>query len=207
MTVEVLRNNGKLIVMTELLMLVFQETNAHMRNTEQKHLTISAAFLAATGLAFPVITASKSNSIEQSLSISLALFVLAIFGLIAHGLQEWFTMWKQHYVDVLKAQYVFMSQLDESKNHPIPQYLKTETKTIKVTGSADKLLNHVTLALSIVLGCCSFGYLINPILDIKNLKTQTSLIAALVLCYVCVFGYFFLVMRSYLVKRRQSLEV
>lgn len=84
----------------EFLIAVFHETNEHMRNTEQKYLIITAAYL---GLASAISSTVVSSVGTASRATLTSHFLLLLMGSMVYVMQGWYRSWKLHYLNVCQS--------------------------------------------------------------------------------------------------------
>jgi len=152
------------------LLPVFQECNSHMRLTEQKHLTVTVAYLGSIGVAIPLVLSSSGNSAALQIQRGAALFVVSTVGLVVYGLQRWYAMWKRHYLVVIKEQSSLLLESVEVNPSQLPLFLRKtqESKEEKVTGSVDQTIDYLTLFLAVLIGVSSLYFGRNGVLQIES---------------------------------------
>ena len=77
---------------------VFAEINEHMRNTEQKQLSISVAFLGVVAVVLSVLPSSNGKLLNPSPLNFFVYALLAFTGCTVYALQRWYRAWKEHYM-------------------------------------------------------------------------------------------------------------
>lgn len=93
---------------------VFGEVNEHMRNTEQKQIAISVAYLGVVGVVISVLPSERGAILTPS---PLAFFVWALVataGCTVLALQKWYRVWKEHYMETIRTTTVNKWQVDSS---------------------------------------------------------------------------------------------
>lgn len=81
---------------------VFSEVNEHMRNTEQKQIAISVAYLGVVGVVVSLLP-SEGGAILTPSSLTFSVWLLlAITGCTVLALQKWYRVWKEHYMDKIR---------------------------------------------------------------------------------------------------------
>ena len=88
----------------EGMRIVFAETNQHLRNAEQKQLTITGAYLAMLTVVVARIPVEKLEKVDLfgQRRIAAVLAFLAIVGCCVFLLQAWCRVWKEHYLKVAR---------------------------------------------------------------------------------------------------------
>lgn len=83
---------------------VFAETNQHLRNAEQKQLTITGAYLGMITVALSRFPLEKTRDITQfdQGRVAFVLAFLTVLGCCVFLLQAWCRVWKEHYLKVAR---------------------------------------------------------------------------------------------------------
>ena len=130
----------------EALRVVFTETNAHLRNAEQKQLTVTSSFLTLLAVVVSLIIGDKVSLFEPGFKSAGTATFLLIFGSGVLVYQRWCRVWKVHYLHVLR-EIVLTWNLPDTL---LPAWLRKERKP-PVRGNVDNALFYLTAALDILL--------------------------------------------------------
>jgi hypothetical protein len=82
---------------------IFAEVNEHMRNTEQKQLSISVAFIGVVAVVLSVLPNDNGKLLSPSPMNFFVYTLLGIMGCTVYAIQRWYRAWKEHYMGVARA--------------------------------------------------------------------------------------------------------
>lgn len=85
----------------EHLLAVFHETNDHMRNAEQKQLTITGLYLAVAAVTVSLMSEDKITILTARPESSIVYTFILVIGCCVYLLQAWCRVWKEHYLDIV----------------------------------------------------------------------------------------------------------
>ena len=129
----------------DALRAVFLETSAHMRNAEQKQLTVTSAFLTLLGVVLSLVVGGKLSLFKPRIESTGTALLLLTFGSGVLVYQRWCRVWKEQYLKVLY-------NIAESWTLPhgfLPVWLKTPPQISR--GNVDNALFYLTRALNVLL--------------------------------------------------------
>ena len=202
--------------MNDNLMAAFQECNSHMRTTEQKHLTVTVAYLGSIGVAIPLVVSSLSNSPALQIQRGVSLFVISLVGIVVHGLQRWYALWKSHYLRVLKNQSKLLFEQAGANSIHLPLFLReADESEERVTGSIDQIIDFVTLFLAASVGCLSLYFGTTGVLHLEPTTERWPLVGhhlpavlgwTLIGIQSASLAFFHLALRWHLSVRRKILD-
>jgi hypothetical protein len=158
---------------------IFAETNNHLRNAEQKQLTVTGAYLAMVAVA-----ASRGAGVFKAQPEGAVLFLVMIFvGCGVFVVQAWCRVWKEHYLSILNA-IAKTWQLDETL---LPYWLRDEPALPRrafMHVNVDNTLVYLTFILNtaLVVEVCrqAFGLLVPRAAWVSS--------AALILMYILLLA-------------------
>jgi hypothetical protein len=139
----------------DFLIALFQETNDHMRNTEQKYLIITAAYIG-------LISVLVSTSNENQLVSNQYLFKPTRFNILAHSflfiigsgvymMQTWYRTWKEHYLNVCVNIRQYFIKIETQDNSCLfPHWLRKNKPKSKLL--VDNFMQHLTLFTNAIVG-------------------------------------------------------
>ena len=82
---------------------IFSELNQHIRNTENKYLSISLSYLGLLAIIISIIF-NENQTFLTPKPISIAIYTIICFiGCVVYILQKWYRMWKEHYLEVCNS--------------------------------------------------------------------------------------------------------
>jgi len=154
------RKRGYIGIESDFLLLVFQEVNDHMRNTEQKYLIITAAYIGLISVLVSTFGGRQAPgdplSIDPTIvSLFSHLFFLVI-GLTVYVMQAWYRTWKEHYLKVcLDLKRHFVQRQDNPALFPYwlrQDFTKTRTKLL-----IDNFLKYLTFSTNVFLAVLISG--------------------------------------------------
>jgi hypothetical protein len=139
---------------------IFAETNNHLRNAEQKQLTVTGAYLAVVAVGAPRAGAARFKAQPE---IAVLFVVMVLVGCGVFVVQAWCRVWKEHYLAILKA-IAQTWQVDETL---LPYWLRKHSalprRAFKHV-NVDNTLVYLTFILNtaLVVGVCrqAFGLLV-----------------------------------------------
>ncbi len=132
----------------DFLLALFQETNDHMRNTEQKYLIITAAYIG-------LISVLASTSNENQLLSNQHSFRPTLFSILTHSflfvigsgvymMQTWYRTWKEHYLNVcVNIRQHFIKTETQDNLCLFPHWLRKDKPKSKLL--VDNIMQHLTL--------------------------------------------------------------
>jgi hypothetical protein len=82
---------------------MFTEINMHMRNTEQKHLSISLSYVGILTLAMSLLHKDQAKFFEPNFPNLIIYVLIIIVGAAVYALQHWYRIWKIHYMEICYA--------------------------------------------------------------------------------------------------------
>lgn len=128
--------------------LLFIEVNNHLRNTENKCLTLSISYLGIISLIISIMSA-KSNDFFQCSTLNIIIFtILSIIGCIIYMLQKWYRMWKEHYMNIARS-IIADSKINDNM---LPYWLRSSSKKgLTVDDSIRYLNGMINLAIFLLL--------------------------------------------------------
>ncbi len=125
--------------------IVFSEINEHMRNTENKYLTISTSYIGLIAVVISLIYSNKNNSIIDYKSQTIIIYSsISIIGCLVYIIQKWYRMWKEHYLDI--AQEIISEW--EIKNEFLPYWLRKKQENNGL--SFDHILGYFTWNINLI---------------------------------------------------------
>lgn len=95
-------NSFKLRRSPEAMLAVFAETNEHMRNAEQKQLSITGAYLGMVAVVLSLLPGGGMTLIAPRPASAWVYLFLLVIGCCVFLLQAWCRVWKEHYLQILK---------------------------------------------------------------------------------------------------------
>ena len=79
------------------LLSLFSEMNGHIRNTENKYLTISISYLSLVTIISSVIL-NKMILTDMNINYIVVYVLIILIGSCVIALQRWYRIWKEHYL-------------------------------------------------------------------------------------------------------------
>ncbi len=134
-------NNIKTETIFEIL---FLELNNHLRNTENKCITLSVGHLGLISLLIPIMY-SESNEFFKGSTINIIVYsILIIMGCLVYLLQKWYRLWKEHYMEIIKK------LMTESKTDDkfLPDWMKAQNNSSKF--SIDDSIRYFNAFLNLI---------------------------------------------------------
>jgi hypothetical protein len=115
--------SGLEVVSPEALRAVFAETNQHLRNAEQKQLTITGGYLGLFTIVLSRFPAENAKDSDRRLFVWVLAFV-TIVGCCVFLLQAWCRVWKEHYLRVVLQ----IAQSWGLPDHMLPYWLRRDLR-------------------------------------------------------------------------------
>jgi len=85
---------------SEACLAVFVQTNEHLRNAEQKQLTVTGAYLGMVALVLSILPARAVTILSPRAESASIYGVMAAVGCCVFLIQAWCRVWKEHYLDI-----------------------------------------------------------------------------------------------------------
>lgn len=127
---------------------VFNETNAHLRNTEQKSMMVTGGYIALFSLMYTSFVKDGSLLENQPWVEILGLVFFMFIGSCIHILQQWYRAWKVHYIEVcIEIRKQFITN-DENLN-VLPYWLRTSESATNI--SIDNILKYLTIIINLII--------------------------------------------------------
>lgn len=86
----------------EAVLAVFSETNEHMRNAEQKQLTITGAYLGLVAVVLSLLPTGGVTLLQPRAEGAFVYLFMWFVGCCVFVMQAWCRVWKEHYLQVLR---------------------------------------------------------------------------------------------------------
>jgi hypothetical protein len=85
------------------ILAIFSETNNHLRNAEQKQLTVTGAYLAMVALVASRVAGREVAVFKAQPEGAVLFLVMVLVGCGVFVVQAWCRVWKEHYLAVLNT--------------------------------------------------------------------------------------------------------
>ena len=134
------------------LSLLFYEVNNHLRNTENKYITISLSYFGfvsvTSSIAFQIITKDVNDIIVHVL--------LVLIGTSVIMLQKWYCFWKEHYLQTSKRIYSKILSVNKIKieEELKPYWLRKKKRASKFNADYTLLFFTNIVNFGVVLKLC-----------------------------------------------------
>lgn len=86
----------------EAVLAVFSETNEHMRNAEQKQLSITGAYLGVVAVVLSLLPSGGITILAPRAESAYVYLFSSLLGCCVFLLQAWCRVWKEHYLHILQ---------------------------------------------------------------------------------------------------------
>ena len=132
---------------------LFAEMNEHLRSTENKYMTISAAYLGLITLISSLSTEAAKVGIGVDILTTYVLMILT--GCTVTVLQRWYRQWKAHYLQVCRSIFRHVPIAEDLR----PFWLREVRRTSFL--SADDVLSYFTNLVNtyVVIRLCCYLFL------------------------------------------------
>lgn len=138
----------------DFLLIVFQEINDHVRNTEQKYLIITAAYIGLISVVISTFNeaqvAGSNVSFHSGIFSSLSHFFFLLIGMGVYVMQVWYRTWKEHYLKVCLEIKQYFVQVENSSSL-FPYWLRKDITKLKARVLIDNSMKYLTLSTNILL--------------------------------------------------------
>jgi hypothetical protein len=134
----------------EELLAVFAETNQHMRNAEQKQLTVTGAYFGIVTVVVSLLPRGTTTFQKPSEDSAVLYLFMAIVGCCVFLYQAWCRVWKEHYLRVVWS----IAQLWELPDNLVPYWLRESpsvSRMMAFRANVDNTIVYLTFALNSVL--------------------------------------------------------
>ena len=123
--------------------IIFSEVNEHLRNTENKYISMSSAYIGLIAVIASLIYDSNKGIVtHEKIDVIIYMFI-SLIGCILYVMQKWFRMWKEHYIDVAQD----IAEKWNIENSFLPFWLREKAES---EFSFDNLLGYFTWSITLL---------------------------------------------------------
>lgn len=131
----------------EELLAVFTETNEHMRNAEQKQLTVTGAYFGIIAVVVSLLPGGAERVLRPTRENAASYLFMVIVGCCVFLYQAWCRVWKEHYLRVVCD----IAQLWELPDNVLPYWLRESPSVsprLAFRAHVDNTFVYLTFALN-----------------------------------------------------------
>lgn len=130
-----------------LLLTVFSETNEHMRNAEQKQLTVTGAYFGIVAVVISLLPGGAITLLAARAESALLYLFMTIVGCCVFIYQAWCRVWKEHYLRVVCR----IAKTWDLPDEMVPYWLREApeiSKSIAFKANVDNIIVYLTFTLN-----------------------------------------------------------